>query len=1003
MCRPAFWLLIVSSLLVVFSVSFAQEQTGDSGVQGQDWTGVDISWISASEAIVSWFEPNLSSWVLTWILTDSWTDSGENIFSIQSFSTSGNSVISGIVTETPLPQLIISEVFFDGSDEWLELTNLSSEPFSGSLTLTGIGINASFNAEFSSGESVVLGRSGRDFSYFLDQTVIRYFASMGFTDTKAIAISLSRSWQLVDQFLADTGMVTHYNDKKTSLEKAPSSTGYIITWTSRPRQLNVTSDYLANPGSFRITVLDFSSGSDGISGAGDTGSLPSDCLLLSPAPLFQLSEVFRGNEQRDFFIEILALQDFSGDSFTLSGSFLASPIIVSLDSIWNHLEQGRRLIISSGQKRKDEQILSLDNQGLAASESGGWLEILLGSGQSGQVMDIASIGAKIVGSSLYLDPNSTGCMGNLTRRWWFSPWFDEQFLKYFPGTTWYKILCDAPKPTSSIAPTSCQSPIVSDPKVITTTLTGSETIPDTPKNIHITFVDYDPPGSDTSNEKITLLGSWETGERSLLLQKPDWYLKINSTKRYLSGLLISNEPLTLLGSFSFPNSSKSGVEIEVQLRYQNELLDTYKYLPGKIVSVALTGSDPISTGSYLVTEVVDGDTIKILSGGSTESVRLLWIDAPEVSLLRTKKKGCRAEQSKQYLSNLILGKQIQVSLDPTQQKKDSYKRRLFYLYLDGELINQQMVAEGYAKEYTFKVPYTQRPNFLSAQTSAQEDVLGLWDPNNCPENAVRTGAEITGIVEDSLSWLSAQILRLIPNPKGKDDKEQLALKVETLSLQDKKGWDVETWRNLLSGFSLSINGKKKIIRDRLPIGEETILSWNLGLLNKASCVSLVFQTQTLATLCYPQPKEGETIYADGTKDFILDPVEQSLLSSFSLKTIGTTMCAFYGDIQIDCNNIPSGKTALKTKNENKLYESFIKILQTYLQQNRWDVYYQSNVYPYFTLLRASKKDISAWSSSRTTPYGEVPVYDISAQIQLLETYSPAYRAKKFGQILLNEI
>ena len=86
--------------------------------------------------------------------------------------------------------------------------------------------------------------------------------------------------------------------------------------------------------------MDFSSGSDEISGAGDTGSLPSDCLLLSPAPptgraspLVQLSEVFRGNEQRDFFIEILALQDFSGDSFTLSGSFLTSPIIVSLDSI----------------------------------------------------------------------------------------------------------------------------------------------------------------------------------------------------------------------------------------------------------------------------------------------------------------------------------------------------------------------------------------------------------------------------------------------------------------------------------------------------------------------------------------------------------------------------------------------------------------------------------------------------------------------------------------------
>ncbi|MEI8092204.1 MAG: hypothetical protein WCG98_08720 [bacterium] len=88
------------------------------------------------------------------------------------------------------------------------------------------------------------------------------------------------------------------------------------------------------------------------------------------------------------------------------------------------------------------------------------------------------------------------------------------------------------------------------------------------------------------------------------------------------------------------------------------------------------------------------------------------------------------------------------------------------------------------------------------------------------------------------------------------------------------------------------------------------------------------------TICYPQPKEGETISADGKRDFILNSAEQSVISSVALKKIGNTMCAFYGNLQIDCNSIPSGKTALKTKNENKLYESFINILQPYLQQNR---------------------------------------------------------------------
>lgn len=94
------------------------------------------------------------------------------------------------------------------------------------------------------------------------------------------------------------------------------------------------------------------------------------CLDLSPAPLLQISELFRGNEQRDFYIEILALQDFTGDEIILSGSFLTSPAIISLSGLGNHLQQGRRLIISSGKKWDIESIIHLDNQRLEGSKSG---------------------------------------------------------------------------------------------------------------------------------------------------------------------------------------------------------------------------------------------------------------------------------------------------------------------------------------------------------------------------------------------------------------------------------------------------------------------------------------------------------------------------------------------------------------------------------------------------------------------------------------------------------
>ena len=848
MVRPAyFFTTIVSLLLVICSWSLAQESSPDDPILPVTWQ--ELTQVDTGEELVlplaSTGDANLplSGDVLP-ISIQSWSYSGEVFLETGVIPETGN-----IVPPTP-PLLLISEIFFDGSDERLELTNLGSVDFSGAIQLTGIGINTTLFVAINSWWSIVIGRTGRTFSYILDMSVIGYFATMGFTDTKMISVNLFRSGQLLDSFYADTGMVTHYNDKLTSLERVRLSGTYMITWTTLDRQLNVSSAYLANPGSFHITWLDYSDpiGTGDSSGADNSGSQSIECNQLISAPLLQISELFRGNEQRDFYIEILALQDFIGDEIILSGSFLASPVIISLSGIENHLQQGRRAIISSGQKRNNEQILVLDNQGLAPSKSGWFLQILLGSGQSGQVMDIVSISDERVGSSLYFRGNSSGCIRKMDTRGRFSPGFDEALLRYFPGTTWYKILCDKPVATSAISSTWSQSTGNSATGTATPVASGT-IIPDfMRKSVRIDFVDYNPAGSDTNNEKITFIASQLSGELDLSSGR---YLMIGTRKRYLRWTISNTNALTLQASFAFPNSSKNWLPNVIQLWNKETLVDSYSYFP-------------------------------------------------------------------------------------EEEKKE----------LTGE-------------------------NILS-------------------------GDLLTG--EEFLSWWEAKILWIIPNPKWSDAHEQIALKVETL-----KSGDVETWRIFLSGFSFLINGKTKKIKDSIPLNQETILSWSFSFPNKAACVSLVFWKTTLDTICYPQPKEGETIYADGRKDFVLNPAEQSLISSVALKKIGNTMCAFYGNLQIDCNSIPSGKTALKTKNENKLYESFINILQPYLQQNRWNVFYQSNVYPYFTLLWAAKKNISAGLVDVQTSHGAVPVYDLSAQLHVIETFSPGYRAKRFGQVLLNEI
>jgi staphylococcal nuclease homologue len=40
--------------------------------------------------------------------------------------------------------------------------------------------------------------------------------------------------------------------------------------------------------------------------------------------------------------------------------------------------------------------------------------------------------------------------------------------------------------------------------------------------------------------------------------------------------------------------------------------------------------------------------------------------------------------------------------------------------LDNLLVNQHLIAEGYAKEYTFKTAYSKQHEFQSAQSQAKE-------------------------------------------------------------------------------------------------------------------------------------------------------------------------------------------------------------------------------------------------------------------------------------------
>ena len=143
--------------------------------------------------------------------------------------------------------------------------------------------------------------------------------------------------------------------------------------------------------------------------------------------------------------------------------------------------------------------------------------------------------------------------------------------------------------------------------------------------------------------------------------------------------------------------------------------------------------DPDKT--YLVSDVVDGDTIKVQVDGHEITVRLLGINTPEV-LDPRKPVECYGPEASAETKSLLTGKSVSLALNPNYDRVDKYGRLLAYVRLIGDnstgsstqFLNELLVKEGYAREYTFDVknPYQYQSLFKVDEIEAKQAKKGLW-------------------------------------------------------------------------------------------------------------------------------------------------------------------------------------------------------------------------------------------------------------------------------------
>lgn len=447
---------------------------------------------------------------------------------------------------------------------------------------------------------------------------------------------------------------------------------------------------------------------------------------------------------------------------------------------------------------------------------------------------------------------------------------------------------------------------------------------------------------------------------------------------------------------------------------------------------------------------------------------------------------------------------MEIVFDPTQQITDRYGRQVAYVYLDGVLVNQDLLEKGYAREYTYKSDYSKQTEFRQAATQAKQQKLWMRNPSICentheeyeklqqttqnlvikiinilfdPKGTDKWNEEIelsiydksweiqhidfsnqfwiylfedttwenqisfddfsfwTGKFKDiwflgiqplqkklRLKWdfwlpnkestcialvqkdhvfdiscykvwandskenqkeksdqsvfsWEIKILSLLPNPKGKDASHEF---IELL-------YSGDDTIDLSQNFSLLINWKtkKKLTWSIAPF-EPTKIFWSFSLPNTQACVSLLHWSETLDTFCYSQHKEWSIIAQNNQILKWLNEKSPELLKSLQLKRKNNRYCMVYEWEEIKCLNAPKTRIDPLLKAKQQTVEGALKVFEEMLKKDYTALYYQTEIYQIFDLLKKAKADFKDWKTQTRIWFQNYERKDFSKIYQVLQ-------------------
>ena len=134
---------------------------------------------------------------------------------------------------------------------------------------------------------------------------------------------------------------------------------------------------------------------------------------------------------------------------------------------------------------------------------------------------------------------------------------------------------------------------------------------------------------------------------------------------------------------------------------------------------------PVVALSGTVSEVVDGDTVRVELATGRETVRIIGIDTPEV-VHPSQPEACFGAEATAFATRTLEGQPVSLELDPSQDERDRYDRLLAHVWVGDVLYASEAIGGGFGIHYIYEDPSVHAVEFGAAADAARTGGRGIW-------------------------------------------------------------------------------------------------------------------------------------------------------------------------------------------------------------------------------------------------------------------------------------